>query len=629
MAIITSGSLGLPSNIGPIGGSPYYGGTNFYHPLGTGTPNPAMQVAPIANPFDAQIANAKAALYSPQQLRTIANQQVGAQVRTALGQSNASSKAEQAQFAALQNRATGLAAGLAGVGEPTAEQTYNAYMGAANTMAALGGGITGQAGTDWQAEQAAAQDTISRDLGPGVGKFTSYSPQALQSAAQYGGVTLPGAGLANEALTQRGLTAYGVQADKANIGAIAQDYAAQAVQALNQRAAERASIIAQRPELFQQALQAQRDDNARTQQRVDSLVSASANWLQNQRRLTDAEKAQKASIAQNLWARTHMTPAQKAAAALATKQADRNWITQQIAATHIDPVTHQPVGGFAWTDPSHTTVAPITSIWAHTAQTAQTGIAKSTSALNWTTRNGYISDAQGHPIPDPVTGATYQPITGYKLKPDGSGVVATLSPAAIATANQNKTTMAQNWTKINLYKSRADGSPIYGPGHKLQPIGGYKLDASGNVVPIQKKTAGQSLDPVTKLKIQGTIADYASGLKNGAYDSKTGQQTQAPVTDPREAYKMMQARGYFDDPRFTPFAIKSLEQAYGLTDQQVIDIASGIPVKGAPGTTTTTKTTTKRPPKPGPDYQWQGGEWVKGSIVRSVPSRFSGGIPPR
>src|SRR5215467_7324862 len=166
------------------------------------TPNKVV-VAPPTDPWTSQIANAKASLYTPQQLRTIANQQTSAQINAQLGASNASSKAEQAQFAELQNRAAGLAAALGVIGQPGAEATYNAYKGAADTMASLGGGLVGSVANDWTNQQADARRVVDQALGPGVGQASSYDPAAAKTALQYGGVTLPGEGLANEALTTR------------------------------------------------------------------------------------------------------------------------------------------------------------------------------------------------------------------------------------------------------------------------------------------------------------------------------------------------------------------------------------------------------------------------------------------
>src|SRR5262245_44199608 len=87
------------------------------NPIPTKIGGSSFVIAPIATPYDAQLANAKATLYSPTQQRTIANQQVGAQINAALGASNASSTAEQKQFTDLANRAAGLAAALGSFGQ--------------------------------------------------------------------------------------------------------------------------------------------------------------------------------------------------------------------------------------------------------------------------------------------------------------------------------------------------------------------------------------------------------------------------------------------------------------------------------------------------------------------------------
>src|SRR5215471_936741 len=119
-----------------------------------------VTIAPIATPYDAQLANAKATLYSPTQQRTIANQQTSAQIKAALGASNASSAAEQTQFTDLANRAAGLAAALGSFGQDYGEGARSAYDQAAQTIGSLGTGLVGSVSKDWQAEQAQSQAMV-------------------------------------------------------------------------------------------------------------------------------------------------------------------------------------------------------------------------------------------------------------------------------------------------------------------------------------------------------------------------------------------------------------------------------------------------------------------------------------
>src|SRR5215472_8973843 len=95
-------------------------------------------------PYASTIQAAKQYLYNPQQLRTIANQQTGAQINAGLQASYANQAAEQAQLQAMQNRSAGLAAALGSFGSDYASSMQNAYDQAAQTMAAVGPGVVQQ-----------------------------------------------------------------------------------------------------------------------------------------------------------------------------------------------------------------------------------------------------------------------------------------------------------------------------------------------------------------------------------------------------------------------------------------------------------------------------------------------------
>src|SRR5215469_16369884 len=69
-----------------------------------------LPTSPMGTPYGPAISAAKQYLYTPQQLRTIANQQTGAQINAGLQASYANQAAEQAQLQAMQNRSAGLAA---------------------------------------------------------------------------------------------------------------------------------------------------------------------------------------------------------------------------------------------------------------------------------------------------------------------------------------------------------------------------------------------------------------------------------------------------------------------------------------------------------------------------------------
>jgi hypothetical protein len=546
----------------------------------TGLPKPkatTVKIAPIRIPIrtpqDPMIANAKAALYTPQQLRTIANQQTGAQINAALGSSNIASKAEQAQYAELQNRAAGIAAALGQIGQQTAPGVSAAYNQAAQTVGSLGTGLTGAVASDWQGEQAANQQAVAQALGPGVGQVSSYDPAAMRSALQYTGVTIPGSGLAANAATAGALARYSTDADMAHVSAVSQDYAQQAIDALKQRAAERAQIIAQRPELYQTALESQRQDNARTQAHLDSLVSASATWLQNQRRLRDAEAAQKwgqthltpaqkAAQAAQTWSQTHLTPAQKATLAANKLATDRAWWATRVGLTHTLPGTGQPVGGYVEIPvpghPGQTTVVSLQTAegireWQKTfGQTV--GQNRQTQALNWTKTNGFKSDWQGKPILD--ANGKLQPIAGYQLNKAGTGVISSASAS-----------------KVPGFDERLSKQVGYLVDSNRQPI----LDANGNQIKYKgTKGTSKQLDPSARAALIAPMAGQVQAWAQGGSDPKTGAPiAKIPVTD---AIDNLSASGWFTTALQAQAALNALKTYYQVSPDMVTKYLNGYSV---------------------------------------------------
>ena len=465
------------------------------------TPLRRVAVAPLATPYDAQLANAKAYLYTPAQQRTAANQQVGAQLHTALGANYASSKAEQQQFTDLANRAAGLAAALGSFGPQYGEQARTAYDEAAKTIGSLGTGLTGAVASDWQAEQAANRAAVDKTLGPGLGQVSSYDPAAMHSALQYTGVTMPGTTLADQALNERDMGQYGAMADKAQVASISRDYLSQAAQALNQRAAERAAIVAQRPELFQAALTAQRQDAAQTQTRVANLITAAQTWLQNKQKLGQQTKEQAADAR-----------------------------IKEIATTHIDPRTGKPVGGWVWTDKTHTAVVPWTSLIG--AQQANKRLAQGGRSL----------DIQEQHYEDMFSAAKR--------------------------ANYLKAQAANQPGGFDKDMSAAVGYISDDLGHPIVTRGGRPVPYKAPGKP------GKQMDTETRLKLQGSMAGYAEALKGGHTDPKTGVQDVEAV-DIQTAIGKFAARGYFTG-KLAPWGMAALSQAYGLSIEQIQQVANNI-----------------------------------------------------
>jgi hypothetical protein len=375
-----------------------------YGLTGTGAPGQTklrskIQIAPVKNPYDAIIQNARASMISPQQQRTASNQQVNAQINAQLGASRASSTAEQQQYAALQNRAAGLAAALGAMAPGQQQGVYNAYADAAKTVGSLGTGLTGAVASDWGAANNQAQQAVQQYLG-GVGApAASYDLPALQSTGQMLGVTMPASTLATTALNQRALEGYDIGAQKAQAATKVQDYLQQAQDALNQRAAERATIIAQRPELYQTALTAQQARADTAQNRLDTMVGNSLSYLQNQRKLVDAEKQQ----AFNQGHVKKVDALNKRSADLAEKaqavQTAHIHLTDRLNTmntTHIDPKTGLPLANYQFdpTDPTHKRIITSAQALAIKTETANEAIARHV---------------------DPKTGL---PIAGWQIDPD-------------------------------------------------------------------------------------------------------------------------------------------------------------------------------------------------------------------
>jgi hypothetical protein len=101
---------------------------------------------------------------------------------------------------------------------------------------------------------------------------------------------------------------WGAAADKAQVQQVSDYYQQQQVRALQQRTADRAQVIAQEPQLFQQALEAQRQDNYQTQNRIDTMIGQAQDWISNRMslRLQTAQAGWQAGLAS--MAATHVNP---------------------------------------------------------------------------------------------------------------------------------------------------------------------------------------------------------------------------------------------------------------------------------------------------------------------------------
>src|SRR5215469_6955551 len=361
----TAGQLGTPpttgsaSTVPPLSGLSGTGGygvsANPFLNNPYGSPDFLAGFQPqwnIPTPYDAQLAAAKAMLQTPQQGRTIAGQQVGAQISAALGGINASSTAQQQALAAMQQRSAGLAAALGSFGPQYAQTMSGIYNNAAATMGAVGPGVTGQGQADMSNALQAAQAQVAAKTG-GQGQVTTYNPAAITGTLNTTGVQMPGNALVNQGLDAAQLGYWGAQADKAQAQTVTDYYAQQATQALQQAASERAQVVAQRPELFSQALEAQKQDSLAFQQNYDQLVGNATNYIMNRNQFR-----------------------------LNQLQSLGTWWTEQASLTHVNPLTGQPLGGYAWVPGTqHTVAAPYKDIATGQYQKAMAA-AKTTQVYN-------------------------------------------------------------------------------------------------------------------------------------------------------------------------------------------------------------------------------------------------------
>jgi hypothetical protein len=376
-----------------------------------------VRINPVATPYDKVLAQARASLYGPGQLRTIANQQTQAQINAALGASNASSKLEQQQFADLQNRAMGFASALGNLEAGMAPSVGQAYQNAATALGAYGTGLTGAASADEQAMADKARQQVSSLIGSeNAGLVGGYDIPGLRGTSLATGVTLPMASLGEQAATAVRLqnaaatTAYG------GVETIAKDYAQQAIDALNQRAAERAQIIAKQPELFQQALEAQRQDRSQTLSQLATLTGNRADYLANLATRKEAKREFGVTEADKL--REARTQAAQWAQEFGLKQSQQDITSQYLyntmrqtgaSITGYDPVTGEP---------TFSTVQGNRQWQQNKAQIANA----------YSNQNGYKTDWRGNPILD--KSGKLQPILGAKLNKAGTGVVKTYAPSS-------------------------------------------------------------------------------------------------------------------------------------------------------------------------------------------------------
>jgi len=521
--------------------------TNPSQQYSSGFPNPfggnifaGIPTQLSQTPYGSMYAAAKQYLYTPQQLSNIASSQAQTQTNAALQASYANQTAEQSALTAMQNHAAGLAQALGSFGPDYSQAMQNAYNQAAQTVQGLGSGVV-QAGQ--QAEQSnldAAKASVAGATA-GQGQVSSYDPSQLAASLQATGVTLPGNSLALQGYNAAQMGLYGAMADKAQVGAVAQYYQQQAVNALNQRTAERAGIIAQQPVLYQQALEAQRQDNYQTQQRIDDIVNQGQSWI-----------------------------AQRMGLRIQSAQAQSDWAFKVAGFTHQNPYTGQVQSGYI-------------PIKLANGQTTIVSYADAAKAAHWGAQGTHWSNQDILGLNRVITSAMRAgtPKTGtfgsgglYQVDPSGNiTIVRQPTTAPTKTASFGSGGLYQVDAKGNVKIVREPTKSTTGDQFRVTKGGKTWVYTKGS----NGKWTGQALpggptgagggNPLSANEVQGDTAKINLGLqriKNGWTENpgKKNEVVHPPVTNRAEAQTQLEQFGWFSDPRLAKIATRWLNYTY-------------------------------------------------------------------
>jgi hypothetical protein len=223
------------------------------------------------NPYAKLINQYQTGIPTTQSLLGTARKAVESELSPALEALRQDSLLEQRQLGQQSVRSQEFAKALAQMNLAQNQQLQQNYGNTAQFLGTLGTNLTGQVAQDWQAQVAAQQAAVNQATGNLAGATVEpgYNLPGLASTAQYTGVTLPAASLAQQALTaQSGLQAQST-ADVMNVGNLAQQYLAKLSDEQAQLGSERAKLIAQRPALVEKALEGLRTGR---EEKMGSLV---------------------------------------------------------------------------------------------------------------------------------------------------------------------------------------------------------------------------------------------------------------------------------------------------------------------------------------------------------------------
>jgi len=232
-----------------------------------------------ANPY-AALQKQLGQILSPAQMNAQASKYASDAINAQLAAEKSSSALEQQQLMSQATRANEMAKALGQISAPSGQSIQDAYMQAARFEQGLGTGLTGDVAASQQqaADQASAQ--ISQMTGGLANQVGGYDIPAERSVAQLTGVVMPARNLAEQAANASTLTQFQRGANIQQVGAIARDYIQKASDASAAAAAERAKILATRPDLTDKQVQALQANRTNQIQQLMSLAQGTVQYHQ-------------------------------------------------------------------------------------------------------------------------------------------------------------------------------------------------------------------------------------------------------------------------------------------------------------------------------------------------------------
>jgi hypothetical protein len=220
----------------------------------------AIPTAPInlnaTNAFNQFLNRTQASLLTPAQMAQYSMAQANAQIAGSMAGINAGAYAQQAMEAQRALGAQGYAQALANAQRPDAATIADQYRQSAQFLQGLGTGLTGSVQA---AQQQEANQTAQRLAAVGAPQIpgtpgVNFDPAQVRSALQYADVVQPSTSLAGQATNEYALAAARGAAGVANVGYQGQLALNNVAQAQLQANIQKYQLLAQRPEIYQQAL---------------------------------------------------------------------------------------------------------------------------------------------------------------------------------------------------------------------------------------------------------------------------------------------------------------------------------------------------------------------------------------